>query len=175
MLRALSLWQPWASLMAVGAKKIETRSWSTDYRGWVAIHASKRFQELERDLVIHNIKFRESLYPHYKEEGAPSRGVGILKNLPLGAFVAVGRLVDCLSTGPSGSFLAKIPDESTDEFWFGDYSPRRFMWMFDEIHKLREPVYAPGKQSLWTIPDSALLDVIEDHLPEPYRLRVVAA
>jgi hypothetical protein len=41
-MKALTLWQPWASLIALGAKTIETRSWSTKYRGPLAIHAAKR-------------------------------------------------------------------------------------------------------------------------------------
>jgi len=41
-IRILSLWQPWASAIAHGAKRYETRSWATDYRGWIAIHAAKR-------------------------------------------------------------------------------------------------------------------------------------
>lgn len=40
-MKLLSLWEPWATLMAIGAKRIETRSWSTPYRGWLAIHASE--------------------------------------------------------------------------------------------------------------------------------------
>lgn len=40
-MKALSLTQPWASLVAVGAKRIETRSWRTSYRGPLAIHAAK--------------------------------------------------------------------------------------------------------------------------------------
>jgi hypothetical protein len=40
--RVLSLWQPWASLVALGVKTIETRSWSTKYRGPLAIHAAAR-------------------------------------------------------------------------------------------------------------------------------------
>jgi hypothetical protein len=38
----LTLWQPWASLVALGVKSIETRSWSTQYRGPLAIHASTK-------------------------------------------------------------------------------------------------------------------------------------
>ena len=38
-MKALSLRQPWATLVAIGAKQIETRSWSTAYRGTIAIHA----------------------------------------------------------------------------------------------------------------------------------------
>lgn len=41
-LKALSLWQPWASLVAEGVKTIETRHWSTRYRGPLAIHATKQ-------------------------------------------------------------------------------------------------------------------------------------
>ena len=40
-IKALSLWQPWASAIAVGYKHYETRSWKTDYRGWLGIHAAK--------------------------------------------------------------------------------------------------------------------------------------
>ena len=40
--RTLSLWQPWASMIAVGLKRHETRSWETSYRGLLAIHAAKR-------------------------------------------------------------------------------------------------------------------------------------
>ena len=42
-MKALTLTQPWASLVAIGAKRIETRSWSTPYRGLLAIHAAKGF------------------------------------------------------------------------------------------------------------------------------------
>ena len=42
-MKALSLTQPWASLVVIGAKCYETRSWATNYRGPLAIHASKGF------------------------------------------------------------------------------------------------------------------------------------
>ena len=41
-MKALSLRQPWASLIADGRKTIETRTWRTRYRGPLAIHASAR-------------------------------------------------------------------------------------------------------------------------------------
>lgn len=41
-MKAITLWQPWASLIAIGAKKYETRSWKTNYRGPIAIHAAKK-------------------------------------------------------------------------------------------------------------------------------------
>ena len=48
----LSLWQPWASLIAIGAKHIETRHWKTDYRGPIAIHAAKRWTQEEIDFAL---------------------------------------------------------------------------------------------------------------------------
>lgn len=41
MVRALSLWQPWAAMVVSGAKRWETRGWATAYRGPLAIHAAK--------------------------------------------------------------------------------------------------------------------------------------
>jgi hypothetical protein len=45
--KALTLHQPWAQLVAIGAKRIETRSWSTRYRGPLAIHAGARKPAIE--------------------------------------------------------------------------------------------------------------------------------
>ena len=39
--KTLTIAQPWATLVAIGAKQIETRSWQTNYRGDIAIHAGK--------------------------------------------------------------------------------------------------------------------------------------
>ncbi len=41
-MKAITIHQPWASLIVVGAKRFETRSWETKYRGPIAIHASKQ-------------------------------------------------------------------------------------------------------------------------------------
>lgn len=49
-MRCLTLWQPWASLIAVGAKRFETRSWGTDWRGSLAIHASLKWSREQADL-----------------------------------------------------------------------------------------------------------------------------
>ncbi|MFL5577327.1 MAG: ASCH domain-containing protein [Gemmatimonadaceae bacterium] len=50
-MKALTLTQPWATLVAIGAKTIETRSWPTHYRGEVAIHAAKGFPDWARQIV----------------------------------------------------------------------------------------------------------------------------
>ncbi len=54
-MKALSIRQPWAWLIVQGYKDIENRSWPTDYRGPLLIHASKtldpRFDEIREDIV----------------------------------------------------------------------------------------------------------------------------
>ena len=41
-MKALSIMQPWAWLIATGLKDVENRSWYTSYRGEFLIHAGKR-------------------------------------------------------------------------------------------------------------------------------------
>jgi hypothetical protein len=40
-MKAITILEPWASLIACGVKKIETTSWSTQCRGLIATHAAK--------------------------------------------------------------------------------------------------------------------------------------
>jgi activating signal cointegrator 1 len=48
-MKAITLTQPWATLVAIGAKRIETRSWPTNYRGPLAIHAAKGFPKWAKE------------------------------------------------------------------------------------------------------------------------------
>lgn len=74
-LKAISILQPRASLIACGAKKIETRGWSTSYRGPIAIHAGKKF-----DYDAYN-KLRYWIKPLEK--------FGDLTEYPAGAVIAI--------------------------------------------------------------------------------------
>lgn len=162
MIKGLSLWQPWASLMAVGAKKFETRSWSTAWRGLVAIHAAKTWNGALRETAMQS-RFRAAL----ESECATPAGNETWqryqpKALPRGCFVALGKLRHCLSTTRHAKL---IPPESSDEFWFGNYSADRFMWVFDQIWSLATPVFARGSQGLWTL-DEGVTDTVMAMLPE---------
>lgn len=51
-MKAITLWQPWATAMAMGVKRIETRSWFTRHRGDLLICAAKRSpQNWEREIL----------------------------------------------------------------------------------------------------------------------------
>lgn len=96
-MKAITLWQPWASLVALGVKTIETRSWSTSYRGQLFIHAAARepdWEEIEdghRFGTLGDFQWarrikRGSTLEYYVNGDGPHQ-------LPLGVIVAVCDLV----------------------------------------------------------------------------------
>lgn len=136
-MKALSLSQPWATLVAIGEKQIETRGWSTPHRGTIAIHAAKRFPKAARELCFSQ-PFAHALLRH--DAARPSE-------LPLGAIVAVAELTHVIPTGPRGRFW--LNDLSLQERAFGNYRDGRFAWFLTNIRALREPIPAKGALSLW--------------------------
>ena len=84
-MKVLTLHQPWASLIALGVKTIETRSWSTQYRGPLAIHAGAR---APKSMFIGDYLVTGTGRLSVKKTG---HGATLL---PLGAIVATCTLVD---------------------------------------------------------------------------------
>lgn len=129
-MKALTLTQPWASLVALGLKRVETRSWSTWYTGPLAIHAAKGFPAAAR-------RFAE-------EECAlgcvPAR-------LPFSAIVATCRLVGCWLTEEVAPIVGVL------ERRLGDYTPGRWAFELEGIRPLRKPVYCRGMLGLWRLPE----------------------
>jgi hypothetical protein len=131
-MKVLSLWQPWATLMAIGAKKIETRSWSTPFRGRLAIHAAKHEDR--------NIRAMTATPPYC--DALKIAGYHKWSELPLGAIVAVVTVVDCRSTDELFGTL------SSWEHCFGDYGPGRYGWITDDLLMLPKPMPFAGGQGL---------------------------
>src|SRR5829696_4018568 len=109
-MKALTLTQPWATLVATGLKKVETRSWTTRYRGSLAIHAARGFPRIAREFA----------------EGERAMG-RLVAEVPLGAVVAIARLVD---VRPASEMEGEI---SILERSYGDYSAGRYAWMLEDI------------------------------------------
>lgn len=104
-MKVLTLHQPWASLVALRVKTIETRSWSTSYRGPLAIHAARRkpdeaqvgdwatFSDDGESWMADHVTGSFSRVP--RSNGRAGGGFdGPLHRLPLGAIVATCTLVD---------------------------------------------------------------------------------
>jgi hypothetical protein len=143
--KALTLTQPWASLVALGAKRIETRSWWTRYRGPLAIHAAKGFPNgAGARSICMKQPFRHTLL----EAGYH---LGEMHTLPLGVVVATCRLADCIRLGNSDRQFNAILDHygAHHEDDFGDYTPGRYAWILADVCRLPEPIPARGFQGLW--------------------------
>jgi len=133
-MKALSIIQPWASLIAIGAKRIETRSWPTNHRGWIAIHASKKYPANNRALELAP-PFREALSPY-----------GLC--LPTGVIIAVAKIIDCI---PTEEVLKGKGIRCEHELAFGNYTSGRYGWLLSDIRALKEPIPCKGALSLWTV------------------------
>lgn len=140
-MQAITLTQPWATLVAIGAKTIESRSWATRYRGPLAIHAGKGFPKWARELAC-----TDPFIGHLRQNQAGQFYVNdVLDSLPLGAIVATCHLVDCWRTTD-----VRLHDILTDqEGMFGDYRDDRWAWILGDIVALPEPVPAKGALGLW--------------------------
>jgi hypothetical protein len=124
--KALSLWQPWASLVAAGLKQYETRSWATPYRGLLAIHAAKRPPDGDVSDLLR-----------------PVQAGRVAQPLPLGAVVCVVDLVDVVPATEARKTISEL------EYSVRDYSPGRWAWKLELVHVFEIPVPARGAQGLW--------------------------
>lgn len=88
-MRAFSVRQPWAWLIVRGIKDIENRTWRTNYRGEVLIHAGKRMD-------------REGLA--WARAMAYFPGIEFPRVFPLGGIVGAAEIVDCVSASKSSWF-----------------------------------------------------------------------
>jgi activating signal cointegrator 1 len=146
-MKALSLKQPWASLMFVAnGKEFETRSWRTKHRGLLAIHASKSYPPIDRALRT-RAPYRTAL----RHEG----------ELPLGAIIGILDIVDIFTTYTAiDAGLIHRPDERR----YGDYGMNRFAWQTANAFKLPFPIPCNGALSLWDVPEY-VEDQIKEQLP----------
>ena len=177
-MKAITIHQPYASLIAVEAKKFETRGWATNHRGPMAIHAgAKSFQRFMREsfpyLVNgwsyhHNyaagLAFLEQLAAVYYDtpfiKTNPMSFVRRLEPLlPRGAVIATADLVECHSIHRdpkthrirlSGSRgMQGGVSMCSPEAFFGDYTPGRFAWEWANVKPLSQPAPCRGQQGLW--------------------------
>ena len=137
--------QPFAGVVVDGIKPIDNRSWPTDYRGPIAIHASSKFfpgmvDELQRYGVA---------------VASPER-----KNWPTMAILGTVEIADCVFFNSRHDEPAIIDAAKAA----GILSPRskkvdidkilpwahgRYCWIFRNPIKFREPIPALGKLNLW--------------------------
>lgn len=123
-MRAISLWQPWASLIADGRKRYETRHWSTNYRGPLAIHAAKR---IDRDACL-------------------SFGYGA-DAIPRGVILCVVELTGCLRM--TADMVNLISNQNESEYVAGNWAVGRYAWQMVNPVKLERVCHVVGRQGLF--------------------------
>ena len=128
-MKVLSLIEPFATLILIGKKRIETRSYKTSYRGKLYIHASMTKMALE-DI---NDKELMSLVSN--------------SELNQGKIVCKCNLVDCIYM--SKEYVDQMKKENHQEYICGDYKEGRYAWVLEDIIPLKEKMRAKGKLGIW--------------------------
>jgi hypothetical protein len=138
-MHALSVCQPWASLLVLGLKRLETRCWRTSYRGRLAIHAARSFSPAVRELCDQE-PFRSLL-----------RGVGLgdPDRLPRGAVLGEATLLDCIRTD-------ELDDVPASERPLGDFAPGRWVWRLADAVAWPTPVSLRGRLGVFVLPERSL-------------------
>jgi hypothetical protein len=158
-MKAISLWQPHAQLIAIGAKPFETRGWKTPYRGKIAIHAGKNTEEIggiqqrimsfkERSVWTEELRGGTFLWEMAKSIGewgkAHEMNTFRWKDFPFGAVLAIGDLTEIY---PTRELHLEMPVKL-----FGDFTPGRYAWRISNVKMLKTPYTLRGQQGLWDLP-----------------------
>lgn len=147
-MRVITVIQPWATLIAIGAKRFETRPRRTHVRGPLAIHAGKKV-----DVEACN---REPIKSALAAHGYTA------DNLPTGAIVATSELEECWEISrclrgdvvlekDGGNTMREDPIGKREEA-FGWYDDGRHAWELADVQLLAKPIPAKGQQGFWNFP-----------------------
>lgn len=155
MMRAISLWEPWAQLMALEKKKDETRNGVTKVRGEVAICAALKWTAELRALCL-----REPFYSTLMESIEKPKGIegafDLLTGIPRGVVVSVGELYDSIKSEKwielHEEELQANVSQAVREYAFGNYAPGRGVWRFRNMRRLAKPVPVRGGQQWFNLP-----------------------
>lgn len=162
-MKALTIRQPWASLIAHGVKTIETRSWSTEYRGPLAIHAGKHrpaHDEAVGDWYWDEVHYDGQIVYRYGPQVRPGGLGAVVATCTLADVVPMIELAD--EPPGSGGFVYVDPDfiqvhDDTDdsapryleaERHLGIYGSGRYAWLLTDITPC-DPVPAKGRLGMW--------------------------
>lgn len=130
-MKALTISQPYASLIVSGTKWIENRTWPTSYRGELAIHAGKGTQYLSRDE---------------------------LAKYPSGCVIAIAKLTACVSMQEifdrdqvlhRRHHVIKETSKTWSQAARHTHASGPWCWILEDVQPV-EPIYIAGKQGLWS-------------------------
>ena len=128
-MKVLSLTEPFATLIKNGIKTIETRSWKTNYRGRLYIHASST--KISQDTLK-----RQKL-------------MSLVNDLPFhfGYIICECELVDCIYM--TEEYVENMKKNHPQEYLCGEYKAGRYAWILKNIKPLSNPIKAKGNLNIW--------------------------
>jgi len=127
-MKVISIIEPWATLIKEGKKCIETRSWKTNYRGEIYIHASaKKISKTSPE--IQNLL---RLIPN--------------ATMSYGSIICKANLVDCKYM--NNEFIESIK-ANQQEYICGIYNMGRYAWILRDIKVLDDPIQVKGHLGIW--------------------------
>ena len=124
-MKVLSIKEPFATLIKDKVKIYETRSWKTNYRGVIYIHASLSLSKSE------NVK-KANKY--------------LKSNIKPGYILCKCKLLNCIPM--TKEFIDYICNK-TNESDYGSYAEGRYAWELEVIEVSNEPISAKGKLGIW--------------------------
>jgi len=127
-MKVLSIKEPFVTLICEKKKYIETRSWKTNYRGELYIHASlakipKEIYEREAFKLLDNPDFK------------------------YGYIICKCNLVDCIYMNEE--YIADMKKSNYQEYICGEYKVGRYSWVLEDIEPLDVPIKAKGQLGIW--------------------------
>lgn len=122
-MKALTIKQPWASLIMQGIKKYEFRSWQTKYRGDILIHSSKQVD-------------KEAMKKYSK----------YLNSAPAGVILGVVTITDCIKK--SEEFKQILINEKCDVYTKSSFESN-YGWKIENVRVFDPPIKAKGNLGLW--------------------------
>lgn len=134
-MKALTICQPYPTLILRGDKRVENRTWATNYRGQLYLHAGKSRAWLDVEDGVD------------MESGMP------VSSMVFGAVVAIVNLIDCL---PIAEITAGKHDRKYHWLREHRHTNGPWCWVFDEKVTPIGPWPWKGAQGLFDIPDDAL-------------------
>jgi hypothetical protein len=137
-IRALTIRQPWAALIAHDDKRVENRTWGTAWRGQLLIHAAKTADPFESD-------------------AGPIAGDQVRSAIVATATLADCHLCECATTGSADCQVCGC------DLWA---EPGRFHWVLEDVRALPEPVLCSGSLGLWR-PREDVLQVVFNGIAVP--------
>jgi len=142
-IRVVTLWQPWASLLALGLKLNETRPNDTSFRGTYLIHAAQKWTKFQKELCL-----KEPFFTELKNQrlvvdfiNEDTKKVLWVPMLPLGSIIGKFEVDRCLKVQQDrGKYNHAVLSDGSiitgNEFDFGDYSLGRSIWIGKNHRKL---------------------------------------